>query len=81
MNIYTLPDCPNCDTLKEWLRNKGIEFESHHFDVDIHTDLVMKNIFESPPLIVMDDGRITGSESLFNTKGLDEAYVEWFLSE
>ena len=81
MKIYTLPDCPNCDTLKEWLENKEIEFEVHWFDSKIHADFVMDNIFDSPPIISMEDGRILTSGSMFNDTKLDVSHLEWFLSE
>lgn len=81
MKIYSLPNCPNCDTLKGWLRDRGVKFEAALFDVKIHTDLVMKNVFENPPIILMEDGRICGSETMFDGEKLDESLVEWFLSE
>ncbi len=31
IKVYSTPTCPYCDTLKEYLKEKGIDFES--FDV------------------------------------------------
>ena len=36
LTLYTRPDCPPCDWLKTWLRERGLAFEEH----DVSTDKV-----------------------------------------
>jgi len=72
--VYTLPDCPHCDSLKGWLRERGIEFEERPFDTEIQLELIMRNVFGNPPVLEVGS-RATPSEELFLDEALDEEKV------
>jgi glutaredoxin len=72
--VYTLPDCPKCDKLKEWLINKDIEFEVREFDTKTHTDFLMRNVFGNPPYLEIGE-RAESSEYFFPQEELNEEKV------
>ena len=72
--VYTLPDCPLCDSLKGWLRERGIEFEERPFDTEAQLDLIMRNVFGNPPVLEAES-RVAPSEELFPGEVLDEERV------
>ena len=72
--VYTLPDCPKCDKLKEWLINKDIEFEVRIFDTEAQTDFIMRNMFGDPPFLEIGE-RAESSEYFFPQEELNEEKV------
>jgi glutaredoxin len=72
--VFTLPDCPKCDTLKEWLKDNGIEFDVKDLDTIAQTDFIMRNIFGNPPILEIDEKAFT-SEDLFANEKLIEVKV------
>ncbi|MFA9436698.1 MAG: anaerobic ribonucleoside-triphosphate reductase [Candidatus Bathyarchaeota archaeon] len=34
ITVYSLPDCPKCDKLKDYLKSQKIEFEADWFDTE-----------------------------------------------
>ena len=55
--VYTSSACPNCRSLKEKLKEKGIEFEERSTDIDeIRLQLYMDGRCTVPTLKV--DGRV-----------------------
>lgn len=66
--IYTQPGCINCDTLKEWLKNKKIDFEEKLFDTEVQVEMVMMNLFDDPPYLGVNDKLIPSGE-LFDSDG------------
>jgi glutaredoxin-like YruB-family protein len=62
--LFTRPDCPPCDWLKAWLRERNLEFEEH----DVSTDkvavftLVRKYRSQSTPTLVIGEKVLIGFE-------------------
>lgn len=74
IRVYSLPDCPKCDILKEWLKTEGIEYEAKWFDTEAQTDFIMRNFFDNPPILAKND-IAKGAEDLFDGEKLKEDYV------
>lgn len=72
--VYTLPDCPNCTSLKRWLEEQEITFEEKVFDTEVQLEFIMKNIFGNPPILEVGS-RTLPSEELFSDEELDEEKV------
>lgn len=55
--VYTSNGCHKCSVLKEWLKTSNRSFEERNLEnVDIMTDLVMRNIVVlSAPVLEVDD--------------------------
>ncbi len=68
--VYTLPDCPKCDELKEWLQDESVEFDVQSFDTDAQLEFIMKNMFGNPPILELGDDAYP-SEVLFPKEVLD----------
>ena len=64
LTLYTRPDCPPCDWLKTWLRERDLAFEEH----DVSTDklavfqLVRTYKSQSTPTLVIGDQVLIGFE-------------------
>ncbi|HEY3926917.1 MAG TPA: glutaredoxin domain-containing protein [Candidatus Koribacter sp.] len=62
--LFTLPECPPCQWLKAWLRERNLEFEEH----DVSTDkvavftLLRKYKSQSTPTLVVGDRILIGFE-------------------
>jgi glutaredoxin len=66
VTVYSLPDCPKCDRLKDFLKDSNISFEAKWFDTEVQTDFIMMNMFGNPPILTVDDNtRVEPSERLF----------------
>ena len=74
LRVYTLPDCPHCSTLKEWLEEKGLEFEEKPFDTEVQLEFIMRNMFGNPPILEVGS-RAIPSEELFLDEVFDEEKV------
>jgi glutaredoxin len=74
IRVYSLPDCPKCETLKEWLKTEGIEYEAKWFDTEAQTDFIMRNFFDNPPILTKND-IAKGAEDLFEGEKLKEDYL------
>ena len=73
--VYTLPDCPNCTTLKRWLKEHEIPFEEKAFDTEAQLDFIMRNMFGSPPILEVSS-RTLQSEELFSKEQIDEEKIK-----
>ena len=67
IKLYTKNGCPFCVLAKDWLKERGHEFE----EIDVSDDTVRKNLYESldykmktVPIIFKDDQLIGGYEDL-----------------
>jgi len=69
--VYTTTGCTRCDMLKKWLKNKSANFEEKSLeDVDVMTDLIMRNcIIQSAPAIEVNGILYTESQ-IFEKNGL-----------
>jgi glutaredoxin len=69
--VYTSSSCPKCAILKKWFENKKADFEEKSLeDIDVMTDLVMRNIvvLASPALEV--EGTVYTEDQIFDGNGL-----------
>ena len=69
--VYTSSGCSRCDVLKKWLKNKNTNFEEKNLgDVDVMTDLVMRNfvVMSAPALEI--DGMVYTDNQIFENNGL-----------
>jgi len=69
--VYTSSSCIKCATLKKWLKNKNADFEEKNLeDVEVMTDLVMRNVvvLSAPALEV--EGTVYTEEQIFDGDGL-----------
>jgi glutaredoxin len=71
VRVYSLPDCPKCDQLKEWLKENGITFEARWFDTEAQTNFIMRNMFGNPPILEAGD-TLKPSEDIFEKDQLKE---------
>lgn len=69
--VYTTSGCTRCDMLKKWLKNKDTNFEEKNLeDVDVMTDLVMRNfVVLSAPAIEIK-GVVYTENQIFESNGL-----------
>ena len=62
INVYCIPDCPNCKHLKMLLSRDGIEFETRTFDPDDVNDIAemaMMGIYDAQfPVVEVDSKRL-----------------------
>jgi glutaredoxin len=74
ITVYSLPDCPKCDKLKAYLKEKGFEYDAKWFDTEAQTNFIMKNIFGNPPILTVGE-RVEPSEKLFEDESLKEEFL------
>jgi glutaredoxin len=56
--LYSKPNCDTCQALKKWLQSKNIKFEERDLDnIDVATDLIMKNVVVLSAPILEISGR------------------------
>ena len=72
--VYTLPDCPKCEQLKNWLTERSIKFDTKSFDTDVQLEFIMRNMFGNPPILELGEA-CAPSEDLFPNEVLDETKV------
>ncbi len=64
LTLFTRPDCPPCEWLKTWLRERNLQFDEH----DVSTDkiavftLVRKYRSQSTPTLIVGDQVLIGFE-------------------
>ena len=76
VTIYSLPDCPKCDILKNFLDSSEVDFEARWFDTEAQTDFIMMNMFGNPPILTLgDNARVEPSERLFEGEELKRDLV------
>ena len=81
ITVYSLPDCPKCDKLKDYLKSHNIEFEADWFDTENQADFVMMNMFGNPPILSLGEKEgVKPSEELFEGETLIEGRVTEMLN-
>ncbi len=62
VKIYSTPTCPYCVTLKEYLKDKGVEFEDLNVAVDLQArkEMVDKSGQMGVPVVDIDGEIIIG---------------------
>jgi glutaredoxin len=74
VTIYSLPDCPKCEKLKDYLAKRGVDFEARWFDTEAQTDFIMMNMFGNPPVLTAGSA-VKPSEEMFEGDALREDKV------
>jgi len=74
VTVYSLPDCPKCDKLKEYLKKRGVDFDARWFDTEAQTEFIMMNMFGNPPIITAGSA-VRPSEEMFEGYTLREDKV------
>ncbi len=81
ITVYSLPDCPKCDKLKDYLKSQNIEFKADWFDTENQADFVMMNMFGNPPILTLGEKEVVKpSEELFEGETLVERRVAEMLN-
>jgi glutaredoxin len=76
VTVYSLPDCPKCEKLKDFLKGSDVDFEARWFDTEAQTDFIMMNMFGNPPILTVgDNARVEPSENLFDGEKLKQDIV------
>lgn len=78
--VYTLGDCPNCDALKEFLREIDAEYvERDMSSVESQTELYFNGVFvRVAPILRKEDKFLTITE-LFSKGNLDKNPISKFV--
>jgi glutaredoxin 3 len=68
--VYSTPSCPYCHLVKDYLKDKGVEFEEKDVSVDrvAAREMVEKSGQMGVPQIIINDKVIVG----FNRDAIDE---------
>ena len=74
IKIYSTKSCPYCDQAKEYLKQKGVEFEEIKVDEDQDPaqEMIKKSKQMSVPVIEINDQIIAG----FDKEKIDKALEE-----
>lgn len=73
--VYTTNGCTRCDMLKKWLKNKDAVFEEKNLeDVDVMSDLVMRNFVVLSAPAVEVGGTVYTENQIFENNGLISPY-------
>jgi len=75
VTVYSLPDCPKCEKLKDYLKKRGVDFEARWFDTEVQTEFIMTNMFGNPPILTAGSA-VRPSEEMFEGYTLKEDKVE-----
>jgi len=69
--VYTTSGCTRCDMLKKWLKNKNTDFEEKNLeDLDVMTDLVMRNFVVLAAPAIEIKGVVYTENQIFESNGL-----------
>jgi glutaredoxin len=73
--IYTTNGCTRCDMLKKWLKNRDAIFEEKNLeDLDVMSDLVMRNFVVLSAPAVEVGGTVYTENQIFENNGLISPY-------
>jgi len=67
VKIFTLPDCPKCNILKNKMKSLGVSFEDASMeDPETKTDLLMNDIYTNVAPVLFIDGKYYTHDQIFN---------------
>jgi len=68
--VYSTPSCPYCNLVKDYLNEKGVEFEEKDVSIDrvAAREMIEKSGQMGVPQIIINDNVIVG----FNRDAIDE---------
>ncbi|MFH1401723.1 MAG: glutaredoxin domain-containing protein [Parcubacteria group bacterium] len=76
VKIYSTPACPYCHTLKEFFKEKGIQFEEIDVSEDekVKDDMIKRSGQMGVPVVEIDGQMIIGfdREKILNLLGIQE---------
>lgn len=80
LQLFTSNNCPRCKTLKQFLRERGVQFEERDIAEPEHrVDALLNEIYEIPGLIL--GNRVLRAEQMFEGSRLKTEAVLQFLHE
>lgn len=69
--VYSTSGCNRCDMLKKWLKTKETDFKEKNLeDVNVMTNLVMRNLVVLSAPAVEVDGVVYTESQIFENNGL-----------
>jgi glutaredoxin len=69
VKIFTLPDCPKCNILKNKMRSLGVSFEESSMeDPETKTDLLMNEIYTNVAPVLFIDDRYYMHDQIFDKR-------------
>ena len=70
ISIYTLPVCPNCDDLKNKLKQHNVVFNTFDLEDDnVRMDLLMDSVtLVEAPIVKIDDRYMSGNDAIKELK-------------
>lgn len=78
--VYTLEFCPNCDTLKQYLKEKAVPFQERDLSTaESLTELRINGVFVSEAPVLQRDTRFLTSVEMFSQGAIREEQVIPFI--
>ena len=78
--IYTLEFCPNCDTLKHFMKEKAVPFQERDLSTaESLTELRINGVFVSEAPVLQRDTRFLTSAEMFSQGAIREEQVIPFI--
>ena len=74
--VYTSKKCPRCKALKKWLKQNNLSFtEKSLDDIDVMTELVMRNLFVlSAPALETENKVFLSNQIFLEDNSLNPAF-------
>ena len=78
IKVYSTKSCPYCDKVKDYLKEKGVDFEEIKVDEDQEAakEMIKKSKQMSVPVIEIDDKLIIGFDKEEIDKALEEKWLK-----
>jgi glutaredoxin len=78
--VYTTKNCPRCEILKNWLKNKKVKFQEKNLeDSDVMSELILKDVYSFSSPILQIDSKFLTSDELFEGNKLKNDLLIKFL--
>ncbi len=78
--VYTLEFCPNCDTLKQFLKEQDVPYREHDLSTaESLTELRINGVFVNEAPVLRRGSRFLTSQDLFEAGNLQEDRVRALL--
>ena len=76
ITVYTSKKCPRCKALKKWLKHNNLSFTDKSLDdIDVMTELVMRNLFVlSAPALETENKVFLSNQIFLEDNSLNPAF-------
>lgn len=75
--VYSMPFCPNCDTLKRFLKDMHTPFQERNLDdEDVSVDLLYEGIVPTEAPLMRVKGQYFEPNSLFQKGSLNTDFIQ-----